>query len=365
MRLHLLPFAFSLLLLIVPDWVFDTQPAFGQFWQELSTGSTASLRGLAVSESPTGVSIWAAGAKGNVLRTSDLGKSWTLCGPAEFPELEFRSIHAWSSQEAVIASAGSPAIILRTADGGRTWQAVHRDSNPAAFFDGLRFHDGTRGIVFGDPLDGKFVVLRSSDGGRRWQGIDPDRLPSILPGEAGFAASNSAMLVNARGSIWIGTGGTMGLVSRVHYSEDFGDTWHVTDCPLPGDATSGVFSLAATVEGRLMVAVGGDYRAEATSTATAAFSTDGGKTFQLAEKWPTAFRSAVVHSNGPLRLASNKDDPYPNLAGFYATGPTGTDYSSDGKRWVPLTEVGYHTMVVGKDGRIFAAGSAGRFGIAQ
>jgi photosystem II stability/assembly factor-like uncharacterized protein len=231
----------KLALQVLLAWFFLCTSASSQFWTESATGSTASLRGLSVATTTSGTAIWAAGAKGTVLRSLDHGVSWLSTGPSEFPELEFRSIHAWSSMEAVIASAGTPAVILRTADGGLHWETVHRDSNPAAFFDGLRFHDDSRGVIFGDPIDGKFVVLRSEDRGRKWIAIDPDRLAPIRAGEAGFAASNSAMLAHGNGSIWIGTGGAVNSSSRVHASTNFGETWQVADCPLPSNASSGIF----------------------------------------------------------------------------------------------------------------------------
>jgi hypothetical protein len=123
-------------------------------WELGPTGSRASLRGLSASSEDV---IWTCGSHGTVLRSLDGGSSWIECGPTEFPELEFRSIHAWDAHSACIASAGSPAVVLRTDDGGIVWREVYRHRSPAAFFDGMKFWDHGRGIVFGDPIDGRFA----------------------------------------------------------------------------------------------------------------------------------------------------------------------------------------------------------------
>ncbi len=146
-------------------------------WQVSPTGSSASLRGLAVANQSTGSQpvIWASGSKGTILVSVDRGQSWKNVGPAKHAELEFRSLHAWNEKQAIVASAGTPAIVLKTTDGGTTWQEVWRDSRPQAFFDGLKFLDATRGVLFGDPIDGHFVVLTTKDAGASWQQVLPAR----------------------------------------------------------------------------------------------------------------------------------------------------------------------------------------------
>ena len=98
-------------------------------------------------------------------RSTDSGSSWIECGPGNYDQLEFRSIHAWDAQTACIASAGTPAVILQTQDAGLTWRIAYEHASPQAFFDGLKFWDAQRGIAFGDPLDGRLLIVETLDAG--------------------------------------------------------------------------------------------------------------------------------------------------------------------------------------------------------
>lgn len=324
------------------------EPLLGELTWELGpTGSRASLRGLSAAGDDV---IWTCGSHGTVLRSLDGGSSWMECGPSEFPELEFRSIHAWDAHSACIASAGSPAVVLRTADGGITWREVYRHHSPAAFFDGLKFWDQRRGIVFGDPIDGAFCILQTTDGGERWHALAPEKSPAALASEAAFAASNSAMIVSTEGQVWIGTGGPESESSRVLFRKDWPDDWQAAHCPLVSSQTSGIFSLARSAEKKCMVAVGGDYRETESSRTTAAFSTDDGQTWQLAPKPPASFCSAVVSIELPHRGG--------NL--FVATGPGGSYLSEDGQHWQTFSDRGFHVLAASASG-LYAAGADGRF----
>jgi len=342
-----------------------TSPAAEPFWQEHPTNTPAGLRGLAIaskpvadatashgpSASPSPLVLWASGAKGTVIRSQDTGLTWQACGPTRYADLEFRSIHAWDPSRAVIASAGTPAIVLLTEDAGINWQEVYRDSRTEAFIDGLQFFDPHQGILFGDPYDGHFALASTRDIARAWRAHTASQSPRAVAGEAAFAASNSAMLVEPSGRVWIGTGGAQQNKARVHRSTDHGLSWQTTELDMPSDATSGIFSLARSPSGTL-VAVGGDYRPESNARGTAAVSLDQGMSFLAATTPPTHFRSAVIYSIGTHQIP----------AGFYATGPTGTDYSADGLQWQAISSTGFHALASAPDGRLFAVGAEGRFG---
>lgn len=321
-------------------------------WELGPTGTKVSLRGLAAVDDRV---LWACGSQATVLRSTDGGSSWNDCGPDGFEDLEFRSIHAWDAQEAIIASAGTPAVILRTSNGGETWMQVYEHKSKAAFFDALRFWDDKHGLAFSDPVDGRLLVVETSDSGQTWAPVPKDKLPPTAEGEAGFAASNSALLLGNGGSVWIGTGGVTANFSRVFHRAAADRDWQIQTCPLHGSPTSGIFSLADGVleTGRVLVAVGGDYRPEATSATTAALSRDDGKTWQLADQPPAAYRSAVV-------ACLESDNKHPTCL-FVATGPSGTDFSSDGNAWFSMSERGFHSLAFGKQ-LIFAVGAEGRFG---
>lgn len=317
-------------------------------WELGPTGTQASLRGLSAAGD---LSIWACGSEATVIRSSDGGSSWVECGPRNFASLEFRSLHAWDENSACIASAGSPAVILRTKDGGATWQEVFRHESEKAFFDGLKFWDSKRGIVFGDPLGGRLCVLESIDGGLSWYEPGTDKLPDVFAGEAGFAASNSAMVVADGGKVWIGTGGREANTSRVFIRENWLAAWTASDCPLRSGPTQGIFSLAVGNNPQQLLAVGGDYRAGENSATTAAISSDGGISWRIPEQPPASFCSAVV----------SVDDTKHRGAFFIATGPSGSALSLDGEQWLEFSRSGFHVLTVSPNRTVLAAGADGRF----
>lgn len=327
-------------------------------WEFKATGVKASLRGLSAASDEV---LWAAGSNATVIRSVDGGSSWENCGPQGYPNLEFRSIHAWDATTACIASAGTPAIILLTENGGTSWKQVFAANSAAAFFDGLQFWDDDHGIAFSDPVDGHLLIVETDNAGRTWTPISSDVLPSVVQGEAGFAASNSSICVGKNGAVWIGTGGVELSKSRIHVRPSWKDSWQVSECPLPSGAAEGVFSIAQG--GNLLIAVGGDYRPEASSKLTASLSHDLGLTWSAAKHPPAEFRSAVV--------------AMPIGEGFLCVGPTGTSYSIDGSVWVTIKDlktegletedsisVGFHALDVGQR-HIFAVGANGKFGKMQ
>ena len=336
--LMLLAFCFQANLVVRADWELGP------------TGTKASLRGL---HACNDLQIWACGSQGTVIRSSDGGSSWTECGPDKFGDLEFRSIHAWDAQSAIVASAGSPAVILLTTNGGESWEVAYENKDPAAFFDALKFWTSKRGLAFSDPVAGRLLVVETFDGGKSWR--ESEGMPASASGEAGFAASNSGLCVDSDGNAWVGTGGADAETSRVYHRPAGASSWTVQECPLASSATNGVFSIAHAnvAEGKLLVAVGGDYRPNEISHAVAAFSVDQGQSWTSAPGQPSAFRSSVVAFT-PESSGENGG------AIWICTGPTGSDFSVDGKNWHSLSERGFHVLA-SSELHIFAAGSDGRF----
>ncbi len=319
-------------------------------WELGPTGTQASLRGLSA---PTDNVVWACGGGSTVVRSSDTGSSWEECGPAQYGQLEFRSIYAWDAQTACIASAGTPAIILRTTSGGEHWQEVYRHESQQAFFDGLRFWNEQDGLACSDPVDGKLLIVETRDGGRSWKEVDKTKLPAALDGEAAFAASNSSLCLSldGDGQVWIGTGGASQASSRIYYRAHWNADWKTLSCPLPSGPSQGVFSMALGA-GRTIVAVGGDYRPDVESLQTAAVSVDGGHSWRSAQPGPSEYRSAIVKL--PSSFGRNET--------FIATGPTGSDVSLDGEHWQQFSDQGFHTLA-STEKHVFAAGADGRFAV--
>lgn len=314
-------------------------------WIPTTSGTTAEFRGLhAVSERV----VWASGSGGVVARTDDAGTSWRVDSIPGAGRLFLVDIHALDATTAwVVGTAfegASEGRIFHTADGGRTWTAQHVDSTPGIFLDGLAFLDARRGVVFGDPLDGRIVLLTTPDGGTTWRRVPPERAPALEPGEAGFAASGTAMIAR-NGQLWIGTGG--GPVARVLHSADGGARWQVYPTPAQGGSSKGVFGVAIG-NGGSGVAVGGDYRRRDVSTENLLLTSDGGRTWQ------------VVSSPGLAGIQYGV--AFAGARTFVATGPPGSALSQDGGRsWTAIEGPGFNTVsCAGATGRCWAAGTRGR-----
>jgi photosystem II stability/assembly factor-like uncharacterized protein len=274
--------------------------AAAQHWSRVDVRTTASLRGLSVVSDKI---IWASGTDGTVVRTTDSGKSWSVNTVPGAEKLDFRGVHAFDANTAVIISSGpaekGQARIYRTIDGGKKWTQVYEQNKPGIFFDAIAFWDNKNGIVLSDPVQGRFALFTTNDGGSSWKQIPAASLPPALPNEGAFAASNSCLTVHGKADVWFATGGAN--VARVFHSSDRGKTWTVAATPLhPKNSSSGIFSMAF-VNSREGVAVGGDYQHPDSSDLSNVLRTnDGGKTWRAAEPTSPAgiyFSSASVDRN--------------------------------------------------------------------
>jgi photosystem II stability/assembly factor-like uncharacterized protein len=307
-------------------------PALGQplAWQRQDSGSSAELRGLSVVDARV---AWASGAHGTVLRTVD-GVHWQARPVPQGQELDFRAVRALNASTAWLMSAGPGAAsrIYRTDDGGASWRLLITNSDPNGFWDALAFWDADHGIVFGDPVGGRFQVLATADGGATWRAVaDPAGL-AALPDEGAFAASGTCLSVAGANDAWFITGGA--AATRSFHSADRGRTWHAAALPIPAGAPSrGGFSVAFR-DARVGLAAGGDYKEPALASLNGARSDDGGATWSAAPVLPSGFMSAVV--------------PVPGTAhAFVAAGLAGSGVSTDdGRTWsvidrTPVNAVGF------------------------
>lgn len=117
------------------------------------------------------------------------------------------------------------------------------------------------------------------------------------------------------------------------------------------NASSGLFSLAIDPSTNTLIAVGGDYQKADLALGHIAINDRpmAKETVWLAPSGsgPRGFRSAVVHSSKYKRP-------------WICVGPNGSDWSSDGNSWEPLSDVGFHALSVATDGTVWASGSEGR-----
>lgn len=307
-------------------------------WTVTHTESTASLRALvALSDRE----VWASGTNGTVLRTVDQGKQWTkMTGLPD--DLDFRGLQTFDGRTVFLMSAGSGAKsrIYRTTDSGKRWTLVHQNELTAAFFDSIAFYDALRGLVIGDPVDGRFFLLATSDGGTTWSRLNG---PAAREGEGAFAASNTSLVVNHKGLAWFGTGGALG--GRVFNSYDWGRTWTAVSATIPHEtATAGVFSLAFS-DDKHGFATGGDYKKPADMQAVLSETNDGGSTWNPLEG-PKGYRSAISADGHHILV----------------TGPDGSDFRPSPKAdWQSMAGEGFHALSMAPKGKlVWACGSKGR-----
>ena len=325
--------------------IFLAAAAYAQSWAPQQSGTTASLRGVSAA-SPT--VVWASGSAGTYLRTTDGGETWKAAKVPGAADLDFRAVRAFDERTAYLLSIGNgeKSRVYKTSDGGERWNLLYTNPDPKGFFDGLAFWDASHGILVGDPVDGHFVVFTTGDGGESWHRC---KTPAAVPNEGAFAASNTCLIVRGTREAWFGTGGPGG--GRVFHSTDGGETWTVSKTPIRNDgAAAGIFSLAFS-DGRLGIAVGGDYNKPAEAIGNIAATADGGKTWAIPSgEPPSGFRSAVAY------LADRKM--------WIATGTSGSDVSlDDGKTWKQFDTGNYNAIsFVGQAGwAVGPKGAVARF----
>lgn len=323
-----------LLLVALPFWAtaqkYQLKPLF--------TDAKTSMRGLSVVNKNV---IWVSGSRGTIGKSVDGGKTWQWIQPKGYEKLDFRDIQAFDHQKAVVVNAGSPAYILSTVDGGKTWRENYKNTDSAAFFNGMDFWDGQNGMVFGDPMNHKMQLLRTDDGGLTWKNISEQLKKPMQVGEAGFAASGTSIKAAGNGKVWIATGG---VVSNIYHSANYGRSWKVFKCPiLQGESSTGVFSIDFFDENN-GVAVGGNYLNDKDNQNNVLLTHNGGKKWKKPDQPVSGYRSGVVFVTKDFLVA---------------TGTSGTDISTDGgKRWQNISNLSFNAVKTA-DGLVVLVGGKG------
>ncbi|MXW64118.1 MAG: hypothetical protein F4Y00_06875 [Bacteroidetes bacterium SB0662_bin_6] len=310
--------------------------------QMQESGTDALLIGLhAVSDRI----VWAAGTGGSYAWTDDGGVTWHAGTVPGADSLQFRDVHAMSLDTAWLLSIGSgeDSRIYRTVDRGASWEMLFRNEIDEAFFDCFDFREDGSAFAFSDAVDGRFPLLHTEDGDV-WRVLPPETLPSAQPGEGGFAASGTCLIVLDDQTVLIGTGNA--ATPRVLRNEHRDSTWTSSDVPLPGGEAAGVTTLAFR-DAQHGVVLGGDITAPGTIQQNTAVTEDGGVSWRLASSpgFPGAVYGAAYVPGGIL----------------VAAGPGGAAFSrDDAQTWSPLDSLTWWSVDAAAPDAVWMVGPEGR-----
>ncbi len=313
-------------------------------WQRQTISSDADFRGLCAVSAKT---AWVSGTKGTYAHTADAGKTWSVGKVPGAEKLDFRDVEAFGESTAYLLSIGlgENSRIYKTADGGKTWTLQFKNADKDAFYDAMAFWDENNGIALSDPVKGQFQLIVTDDGGTNWKRLPAKDLPAALPNEGAFAASGTCTVTHGDKDVWFVTGGAK--TARVFHSSNRGQNWTVSETPImAGIESAGIFSIAFRDKLHGMI-VGGDYRKANATGATAAITSDGGKTWTAVDK-SLPFRSGIAWA---------KDR-------WVAVGTSGSHFSQDdGATWKLLDRENYNSVAFTPNGEGWAAGPKGRVAI--
>jgi photosystem II stability/assembly factor-like uncharacterized protein len=313
------------------------------------SGTTSRLQAI----SPVNDRIaWASGVGGTYAITTDGGATWHSAVVPGAEALEFRDVEAVTQAQAYLMAAGpgGASRIYKTEDGGEHWSLQFTNQDASAFYDCFAFWNHRRGLTMSDAVNGVFPVIRATDG-EHWTSIGA-HLPAAQTGEGAFAASGTCVATHGNDLAWIATGGA--AKARILATTDGGDSWHAYDTPVvQGTASAGGISVAFrdALHGFLGA---GDLADTTDFTDNVARSSNGGKTWTLAQH-PTF--------PGPVYGLAY----VPKGTTVVATGPKGAAWTPDeGSHWFALDTVTNYWAVafaspkvgwmVGTGGRVLKVG---------
>lgn len=325
--------------------------------QYIDTKTDASFRGLSVANDKA---VWVSGSKGWVGRSVNNGDDWAFHQVPGYEDCDFRTLYAFDSNNAVIANAGSPAYVLYTSDGGNTWTEVYKNTDSAAFIDGIDFWNKKNGLIHGDPIDGHMLLLYTTDGGKTWKERKKKHRPEMGKGEASFAASGTVISCFLHGAVVVAVGGK---TSRLLYSSNRGRHWRSIPTPMLATSEStGIFSFVPTdVVGNWLIA-GGDYRNDTLRTANFFYTYNKGRDWHASRTTTRGYRECLAWIDAERQSLRSM------IKTTFAVGPSGIDISADkGKNWKPLSdEKGFHVIKPSRDhNRMFLAGANGKLAVMQ
>lgn len=313
-----------------------------------------SIRGLSI---PNKSVIWASGSKGSVVKSVDGGASFEWMQVKGHEQRDFRSIHAWNDQEAIIVAIASPAYILKTSNGGASWNIVYENTDTAMFLDAIHFKDDNNGLVVGDPINKHIFLLSTNDRGATWKQISANYFgESLKEGEA-FFASSSSNIAQSKTQQFLVTGG---IASRLWING------HPQQIPiLQGKVSTGANSIALSPNGNHMLIVGGDFSNYKNSNLNivglSSFLTPNTELkYQSIKKTVWTINKKIASPNGYKSCIT-----YITNKLVVTCGTSGVDISiNSGKTWNKITDESFHVVKKQPNThKVIFAGSGGKIGV--
>lgn len=305
------------------------------------TPQTSGTTQLLIAVSPVDSRVvWAAGTGGVYVVTTDGGEHWKSAVVPGAESLQFRDVYAVNDKIAYLMSIGNNTTdfkIYKTEDGGAHWKIEFTNQIANAFYDCFAFWTPKRGITHSDSLNGMFLDIRTTNG-QTWHSIT-NNMPPALSGEASFAASGTCITAQGDDNAWAVTGGAS--TARVLATRDGGNTWNAYDTPLVSSPSAGAVSVAFRDPWHGIVG-GGDLASN--SSADAATSSDGGRTWTLTTKPPVQgaiFCLAYARGN---RHRDDDDPDHEHDRTVVITAETEPNFDSGSAAWTTDEGQSWHAL---------------------
>jgi len=321
--------------------------------KELTAQKGVSIRALSV---PSEKVIWASGSKGMVAKSTNEGASFEWMQVKGYEKRDFRAMHAWNDQEAIIVAVASPAIILKTFDGGSSWDKVYENNDTSMFLDAIHFSDINNGTVIGDPIGGHLFILSTNNKGATWAELPKTYFKSTLNnGEAFFASSNSNLINIGKELVFV----TGGLSSRL-WKNGVAEALPM----LQGTSSTGANSIAIAPNGSRIIIVGGDFSNDklVTQNIVGYDLYKAPKNKNLSNKKRTWKQIELSNPNGYKSSVEFMDNHR-----LITCGTSGVDVSNDnGASWETISKESFHIAKKHPTKRgAYLAGSGGRISFVE
>ena len=323
--------------------------------KELTAQKGVSIRAMSV---PSEKVIWASASKGMVAKSTNEGAYFEWMQVKGYEKRDFRAMHAWNDQEAIIVAVAAPAIILKTMDGGATWDKVYENNDTSMFLDAIHFSDNNNGTVIGDPIDGHLFILTTNNKGATWDKMPNDFFKSTLNnGEAFFASSNSNLIHIGKVLVFV----TGGLSSRI-WINGMAEAMPM----MQGTNSTGANSIAVSPNGSRVVVVGGDFANDTIANQNILgyqiYQTRKSNLINLSTTKLILKKIDISNPNGYKSSVEFIDNNR-----LITCGTSGVDYSKDnGASWETISKASFHIAKKHPTKRgAYLAGSGGRISFVE